>query len=417
MPEMVTQRLGMSPVLYIERPFSHVTVPRKWVCCVGSTAPISAPRSYNPPILVRFFLFQTLLVYTGVMPEVFYRKYRPQKFKDVIGQDHIIKVLEGAIKLSNISHAYLFSGSRGTGKTSMARIFSREVGTSPEDLVEMDAASNRGIDDVRGIRESVSTLPFRSKYKVYIIDEVHMLTKDAWNAFLKTLEEPPAHVIFILATTELEKVPDTVISRCQSFQFKQPNQATLKDFAQAVAKKEGVTLEPEAAELVSLLGDGSFRDTHGILEKVLISTPSTSLGAGKDKKISRKEVEAVTGAPKSELVRDILRALVEKDIERGLKAVQTAAAANNDMKLFSKLILEHLRFLFLIRLKPAMEKMVAEHVSEDDLIFLKDLALKAGPDLTAETLLKFIEAYENSGRTSIPELALELAITNSIKQP
>src|SRR3989304_4219041 len=171
---------------------------------------------------------------------VLYRKYRPQKFSDIIGQNHIVRVLEGAIKLGNISHAYLFSGPRGTGKTSVARILSREIGTSSNDLVEMDAASNRGIDDVREIRESVNTLPFESRYKVYIIDEVHMLTRDAWNAFLKTLEEPPRHVVFVLATTELEKVPETVISRCQTFSFKQPNQATLKDFALSVAEKEGV---------------------------------------------------------------------------------------------------------------------------------------------------------------------------------
>src|SRR3989344_5010343 len=142
--------------------------------------------------------------------QVLYRKYRPQAFKEVICQEHVVKVLEGAIKLGNISHAYIFSGSRGTGKTSVARILAREIGTSANDLVEMDAASNRGIDDVREIRDSVNTLPFESKYKVYIIDEAHMLTRDAWNAFLKTLEEPPAHVIFILATTELDKLPETI---------------------------------------------------------------------------------------------------------------------------------------------------------------------------------------------------------------
>ena len=338
---------------------------------------------------------------------VLYRKYRPQEFKDVIGQEHVVKVLEGAIRLGNISHAYIFSGSRGTGKTSMARILAREIGTSANDLVEMDAASNRGIDDVREIRESVNSLPFESKYKVYIIDEVLMLTRDAWNAFLKPLEDPPSHVIFIMATTELEKVPETVVSRCQTFTFKRPNQSILKDFALSIAKREGATLEPAAAELVALLGDGSFRDAHGILEKVLSST--------KDKKITRVEVEAVTGAPKAELVRNILEAVVEKDLEKGLKAVGQASEANNDMKLFAKLILERLRFLFLIRLKAGMDEYIESQIAEDDFKFLKELAGKAGQDLTAETLLKFIEAYESSGRTSIPELALELALTDTIK--
>ncbi len=345
---------------------------------------------------------------------VLYRKYRPQTFADVIGQEHIVKVLEGAVGLGNLSHAYLFSGTRGTGKTSMARILARAIGTSANDLVEMDAASNRGIDDVREIRDSVNTLPFESRYKVYIIDEVHMLTKDAWNAFLKTLEEPPAHVVFILATTELEKVPETVVSRCQTFTFKSPNLSTLKNFALSVAEKEGVKLEPDAAELVALLGDGSFRDAHGILEKVLSSTPSTKLGTSRDKKITRAEVEVVTGAPKAELVADILSSIVEKNLELGLKAVQKAAEANAEMKLFAKLILERLRFLFLLRLKAGMESHIKSQVSEDDFLFLQTLAAKAGPDLTAETLVRFIEAYENSGRTSIPELALELALAEVI---
>ena len=347
--------------------------------------------------------------------QVLYRKYRPQEFKEVIGQEHVVSVLEGQVKQGKISHAYIFSGSRGTGKTSTARILARAIGTSEKDLYEMDAASNRGIDEIRSIRESVSTLPFDSKYKVYIIDETHMLTPPAWNAFLKTLEEPPAHVVFIMATTELEKVPETAISRCQIFTFKRPNQATLKDFALKIAKQEGVSLEPAAAELVALLGDGSFRDVHGILEKVLSSTkdPSTSLRAGK--KITREMVEVVTGAPKAEFVRNVLEAIVEKDLEKGLKAVGEASRANNEMKLFAKLILERLRFLFLIRLKAGMDEYIEKQIAEDDYKFLKGLAAKAGPDLTAETLLKFIEAYESSGRTSIPELALELALAETIK--
>ena len=295
-----------------------------------------------------------------------YRKYRPQTFEEVIGEEHIIKVLSGAIKNKNISHAYLFSGSRGTGKTSVARIFSREVGTSQNDLYELDAASSNGVDDIRQINESVHTLPFESKYKVYIIDEAHMLSKSAWNAFLKTLEEPPKHVIFILATTELEKVPETVISRCQTFVFKQPNQTVLKEFAKDISKKEGTTLEPDAAELVALLGDGSFRDTHGILEKIISS--------GKSKKISREEVEAVTGAPKAELVRNILESIVRQDLKKGVEAVHEATKANADMKIFSKMILERLRFVFLLRLKAGMDKYIEDSVGEDDFKFLQTLS-------------------------------------------
>ena len=338
---------------------------------------------------------------------VLYRRYRPEAWQDVIGQDHIVKVLDGQTKLGKVGHAYLFFGSRGIGKTSVARILSRAIGTSASDLVEMDAASNRGIDEIRALRDSVVSLPFESERKVYIIDEVHMLTRDAWNAFLKTLEEPPAHVVFILATTELEKVPETVVSRCQTFTFKQPNQATLRDFAEKIAKQEGVKLETDAAELVALLADGSFRDAHGILEKVLSST--------KDKKITRAEVEEVSGAPKAGLVRDILESIVDKDMEKGLKAIHSAAEANADMKLFAKLILERLRYFFLIRLKAGMDKIVEDQVSEDDYKFLEELAGRAGKDMTADVLLKFITAYENSGRTSIPELALELALADTIK--
>jgi DNA polymerase-3 subunit gamma/tau len=230
-----------------------------------------------------------------------YRKYRPHKFKEVHGQEHIVKVLEGSIEQGNISHAYLFSGSRGTGKTSVARIFAHAIGATDNDIYEIDAASNRGIDDVRELREGVNVLPLESPYKVYIIDEVHMLTKEAFNALLKTLEEPPSHAVFILATTEVDKLPDTIISRCQTFSFRKPGLSLLKDIVLRIGKEEGFTLEPAAAELISLLGDGSFRDTEVILQKVISSTEG--------KKISVQDVEEITGSPKSELVNNVLRGL------------------------------------------------------------------------------------------------------------
>src|ERR1035437_8095361 len=156
---------------------------------------------------------------------VLYRTYRPTKWSEIMGQDHIVGALKDALANNRIAHAYLFSGSRGTGKTTTARILARELRTADEDIYEIDAASNRGIDNIRELREHVSVLPFSSPFKVYIIDEVHMLSKDAWNALLKTLEEPPKHAIFILATTELDKVPETIISRCQTFTFRKPGRA------------------------------------------------------------------------------------------------------------------------------------------------------------------------------------------------
>src|SRR3990167_617111 len=214
-----------------------------------------------------------------------YRTYRPMQFADVRGQEQVVSVLEAAVKSGNIAHAYLFAGGRGTGKTSMARLLAKALDTADEDMYEMDAASNRGIDEIRELREGVTTLPFNSQYKFYIIDEAHALTRDAWGALLKTLEEPPAHVVFVLATTELDKVPETIQSRCQVFQFKKPSHDVLKKLVLDVAKKEDAVIEPAGAELIALMGDSSFRDTLGILQKVLT--------VSNDKKISEEEVAKV----------------------------------------------------------------------------------------------------------------------------
>lgn len=337
---------------------------------------------------------------------VLYRKYRPQSFGDVIGQEPIVSVLENEIKLGTIAHAYLFSGSRGTGKTSVARIFASELGVKASDIYEIDAASNNGVDEVRALNEAVHTLPFESDYKIYILDEAHMLSKPAWNAFLKTLEEPPKHVIFILATTELDKVPETVQSRCQTFVFKRPNQKILREFAINIAKGEGRKLEAESAELISLLGDGSFRDTHGILEKIFSST--------KEKNIEREEVERVTGAPRGFLVQEILSSLVEKDLERGMQAIAEARKEDVDWKLFSKLVLKHLRFVFLLRLKANLDSYILDETSDDEFKFLKDLAEKADKSLTSDVLLRFIDAADKTSRTTLPELALEIALSESL---
>src|SRR3990167_4665428 len=259
-----------------------------------------------------------------------YRKYRPENFKEVLGQDHIVEVLKSSVAMKKVSHAYLFVCSRGTGKTTVARIFAKDIGVSPNDLYEIDAASNRGIEDIKQLREGVRVLPFDSKYKVYIIDEVHMLSKDAWGALLKTLEEPPKHVIFILATTEFHKVPETIISRCQVFTFKKPTEAVLRNLLESVAEKEGFELDAGSAELLAILADGSFRDALGELQKIL--------NFSKNKKIKREDVEKLTGAPKTALVNDFIYAIAKKNLEQGIATVQKASVENLDIKLYFKLI-------------------------------------------------------------------------------
>ena len=331
-----------------------------------------------------------------------YRKYRPKKFSEVIGQDHVIKVLGGSIKTGRIAHAYLFAGSRGTGKTSVARIFASEIGATQNDVYEIDAASNRGIDDVRELREGVSVLPFESPYKVYIVDEAHMLTKEAFNALLKTLEEPPKHVMFILATTEAEKLPETIVSRCQVFHFKRPNREMLREMSATVAKKEGFKLDSDAAELVAILGDGSFRDAQGILQKVI--------SGSKDKTISREEVELVTGAPKAEIVRTIIEAVANKNSAEGLSAIREANEANVDMKILGRLVLERLRLILLVRYAPHLEVSIKEEVGEDDWSFLKEFSGKKGQAINSLTLLEFLNAFDYLGRTAVPSLPLELAV-------
>lgn len=345
---------------------------------------------------------------------VLYRKYRPQKFKEILGQDHIIKVLESSIQNGNIANAYIFAGSRGTGKTSAARIFAKEIGTTTNDISEIDAASNTGVDDIRALNESVNSLPFESKYKVYILDEAHMLSKSAWNALLKTIEEPPKHVIFILATTEVNKIPETIISRCQTFSFKKPTQKVLKDVVSSIVKKEGFTLEASSADLIALLGDGSFRDAQSILQKVM--------SASKDKKISPEEVEFVTGAPKSQLVNNFIKAIDENNLELGLESISKATELNIDMLLYFKLVLHKVRAILLLRNLKSSEEKMKEEMTDSDFNFIKELADKkpsasiGQKGINSDTLLNLLSYYDMVAKSYIPELPLELALTKLISQ-
>ncbi len=335
-----------------------------------------------------------------------YRKYRPQGFAEVVGQEPIVQVLEGSIKQGKVAHAYLFAGSRGTGKTSVARILARELGTSPHDLYEIDAASSRGIDDIRELRDAVRTLPFESKYKVYIVDEVHMLTKEAFNALLKTLEEPPSHVIFILATTELHKLPETITSRCQTFTFRKPGVDELRTVIAQAAKSEGRKLESEALNLLAILGDGSYRDALGVLQKVF--------GATAEKMIGTALVASVTGAPPSELVTQFIDGLIRCDTELGLTVIRHLAELHREPRVFLKLVMNMIRQAMFLKFAPAVGRELVASLNESERKFIETLASRPESASLSLILRELLVTYDELGRSYLPELPLELAVLRII---
>jgi DNA polymerase-3 subunit gamma/tau len=260
-----------------------------------------------------------------------YRKYRPSNFSEVQGQDHIVSILQKAIENKNPNHAYIFTGSRGIGKTSIARIFARELGVNEADIYEIDAASYTGVDNIRELIESATVMPMLSPYKVYILDEVHMLSKNAFNAFLKGLEEPPKHVIYILATTELNKLLDTIISRCEVHNFKKPSLEVLSNVIKSVVDKEHLTIDEESTKLIAMSGDESFRDTLSVLQKVIASTPG--------KKI--ENVESILNIPDLTLIDEIIDAVIQGEAVH--TNIDTLKQGNTDGKIVYDLFLERLK--------------------------------------------------------------------------
>ncbi len=277
-----------------------------------------------------------------------YRKHRPQDWGEVLGQSHIVSVLESESKKDQPSHAFLFAGSRGTGKTTIARIFAKQIGTAPEDIYEIDAASNTSVEDIRLLNEAVYALPMNSRFKVYILDEVHMLSKSAFNAFLKTLEEPPKHVIFILATTELHKIPETIISRCQVFHLKKPGVETLRDVIGKVAEKEGVVIEEGGLNMIAHFGNGSFRDTLSTLQTVIGLSKGGEKGgdgkAGKKNEVSAEVIENILGAPNHMLIAEFVDSIIKNpNLENAQAILKNIHGSDMDARLFTDLLITALR--------------------------------------------------------------------------
>lgn len=296
----------------------------------------------------------------ALMYQALYRKYRPKAFSDVVGQEHITSTLLNEIKDGRVSHAYLFTGSRGTGKTTCAKILAKAVNCENSqngepcnacemcrgldngtiyDVVEIDAASNNGVDNIRELREEANYTPSRGKYRVYIIDEVHMLSQGAFNALLKTLEEPPAHVIFILATTEVHKLPATILSRCQRFDFKRIQPETMAKRLEYVAEAEGIKLAPEAAVLISRIADGGMRDALSILDQC----------AGRNEDITEKLVSQVAGIAGRESLYELSAAVADKNSGAALDIIASLHSNSYDMERLCVEMINHFRNFMIVK--------------------------------------------------------------------
>ena len=352
------------------------------------------------------------------MYQVLYRKYRPRVFADVYGQDHVTSTLKNEIKEGRISHAYLFTGSRGTGKTTCAKILAKAVNCPNAvdgepcntceickgldsgtiyDVVEIDAASNNGVDNIRDLREEVNYTPTRGKYRVYIIDEVHMLSTGAFNALLKTLEEPPAHVIFILATTEVHKLPATILSRCQRFDFKRIQPETMAVRLQQVAGLEGMELAPDAATLIARIADGALRDGLSILDQC----------AGRSKQITAQLVSEVAGLAGREALYRLSDAVLARDSSAAVEELAQLHENSYDMERLCVEMVNHFRnFMMVKTVKKSRELIICtddeyKHIKESAGQFTLAQILR-GLDLFQSTLVKI-----KGGAT--PRIEMEMA--------
>ena len=351
--------------------------------------------------------------------QVFYRKWRPQRFADVVGQEHITRTLLNALSTGRVAHAYLFCGPRGTGKTSTGRILAKAINCLEGgkgdpcnrctictgvtegralDLIEIDAASNRGIDEIRSLREKVNFAPNEARFKVYIIDEVHMLTKEAFNALLKTLEEPPPHAVFILATTEADRLPATVISRCQRFDFRRISLSGVVERLARICVEEGVDASTEALTTVARAAGGSLRDAENLLEQLVV---------GRDERLEDDAVRAMLGLGGDEQVRALAAAALTGDVTTGLSTLNEVAVAGLDLAQFHRGVMEFLRGVMLAKAGAAD----SVDVAQDERTEMQRLAGQAPMERIVRALRSFGQAdLRAASHSSLP---LELALVDS----
>lgn len=355
-----------------------------------------------------------------------YRKYRPQTFSDVIGQKHIVQTLSNSIVNDRVAHAYLFTGPRGTGKTTMARIFARAVncanpqGANPclkcdicknitegrsLDIFEIDAASNTGVDNIRELRENVKFPPSHAKFKVYIIDEVHMLSTGAFNALLKTLEEPPAHVIFILATTEIHKVPETIISRCQRYDFTRLSLEHIIEKLSTIAESENISIEKDALEMIAVASEGGMRDAESLFAQVI---------AFEDKNITSAKVQDLLGTTKRQSLEALATHIFSKNTTEAIALVNQLSQDGYDLDVFNKSFLNYLRQIMLVSVDEKLSKLFSFELTSGQ---IQDL-LAASKGKSAQEILFITQCFTEIGgkikSAFIPQLPLEMAIIKAV---
>lgn len=329
-----------------------------------------------------------------------YRKYRPQTFNDVRGQADAVSYLESIAQSGRVPHALLLTGSRGIGKTTLARIFGKSLGIDAHDIYEIDAASYRKVENMRELLNDMLTLPISSPYKLYILDEVHMLTNESFNTFLKTLEEPPKHVLFVLATTELHKVLPTVLSRCQIIHLKKPTLHVLVEQIIDVAKQEGKNITTEYAGMIAERANGSFRDALVLLDQLLEQVEGNE--------ITQADINRLGIRASDYLAFEFISNIQSKNTDRLTQIVSEVSTDGKSLAEFLQKILNIMRYTLYVHSSPSLWKTAQEQLAADQIEMIESWAKES--IITTDILARFLRAYEESKRSTIPAIPVELAL-------